>query len=172
MFIIKTKAEKLGVSTCTAWWQGFGSLSDHVDAYQRSKQQTRSFLWSLEIICIKVVLAVLVQPFGQKQCLIVTSSIASTLGSLERELIESSKLLEVTIKYCFWPIHVNRWIGAARTYRWSQGSTKSFRSVLWTFSKLRHDLRSMERFPNPNSPFPLFHLCTPDRDKNNIIMIK
>ena len=76
-----------------------------------------------------VVLAALVQPFApinQKQCSIITSSTISNLGSLERELIESSKLLKLTIKHHFWLIDASSWTGVARTtYRWSQGPTKA-----------------------------------------------
>ena len=97
--------------------------------------------------------AALVQPFesiSQKRCLIVKSSrFDDSISSLSREpRVEA--MLEIMIKHHFRPIGANGWTSAARTTnRQSQGSTKSFGSVLWTFGKLRHDLRSTERLPKP-----------------------
>ena len=62
-----------------------------------------------------------------------STSIASTLGgSLEREL-RVIKATRIDHQASFLADPRERLIGAARTtYRQSQGSTKSFRSVLWT----------------------------------------
>ena len=68
---------------------------------------------------------------SQKQCFIVTSFDDST-SSLSRE-----PRVEVTIKHRFW---LNGWTSTAgTTYRRSQGSTKSSRSVHWTFSNTISD---------------------------------
>jgi hypothetical protein len=59
-------------------------------------------------------------------CLIIISSIASTLSVYVRGLLQLAKLLELTIKHCSWPISTNVWIGVTTTtYRRSQGSTKA-----------------------------------------------
>ena len=99
-------------------------------SYKRQEQNSLSVRWlRMHLILINFI-----------NSLLMLRPLAS-LSVYEREHVGSAKLLEVTIRLRFLPISANT---ARPTYKLSYCTTKIFSSILWTLSKLRYSLRSME----------------------------